>query len=97
MPSGANAPVFYGTYLVVLALAAGVILIPGVPLVPILVLSQVLNAVLLLPLLAFMYVIAQDRRIMGELSAGRSVRTVYLVCIAFIALCIGALAVLVVT
>ena len=92
-----DAPVFYGTYLVVLALAAGVILIPGVPLVPILVLSQVLNAVLLLPLLAFMYVIAQDRRIMGELSAGRSVRTVYLVCIAFIALCIGALAVLVVT
>jgi len=91
-----EAPMFYGAYLVLLGLAAGVILIPGAPLVPILVLSQVLNAVLLLPLLGFMYVIAKDRRIMGALSAGRSVRAMYLVCIAFIGLCIGALGLLVI-
>lgn len=91
-----DAPVFYATYVVVLGLAAGVILIPGAPLVPILVVSQVLNAVLLLPLLGFMYVIAKDRRLMSELSAGRPVRAMYVVCIGFIAVCIGALAVLVV-
>jgi len=91
-----EAPVFYGTYLVLLVLSAAIILIPGAPLVAILVLSQVLNAVLLLPLLGFMYVIATDRRVMGALSAGRLVRGMYLVCIAFIGVCIGALGVLVI-
>ena len=91
-----DAPVFYGSYIVILGLSAAIILIPGAPLVAILVLSQVLNAVLLLPLLAFMYLIAKDHRIMGALSAGRAVRAMYLVCIGFIAICIGALAVLVV-
>jgi Mn2+/Fe2+ NRAMP family transporter len=89
-----EARVFYATYFAVLVLSAAVVLIPGAPLVPILVLSQVLNAVLLLPLLAFMYVIAGDGRIMGPLVAGRGVRAMYLVCIVFIGSCVGALAVL---
>ena len=36
------------------AVGAGVVLIPGVPLVPVLVLTQALNAILLLPLLVLM-------------------------------------------
>jgi Mn2+/Fe2+ NRAMP family transporter len=89
-----EARVFYSTYLVVLVAAALLVLIPNAPLVPILVLSQVLNAVLLLPLLGFMYVISGDRRIMGEYAARGEVRAMYLVCIAFIGTCVGALAVL---
>jgi Mn2+/Fe2+ NRAMP family transporter len=89
-----QAPVFYSTYLSVLAVAALLVLIPHAPLVPILVLSQVLNAVLLLPLLGFMLVISGDRKIMGEHVAGGPVRIMYVVCIVFIAVCVGALAVL---
>jgi NRAMP (natural resistance-associated macrophage protein)-like metal ion transporter len=89
-----EAPVFYSTYLSVLAAAAFLVLIPSAPLVPILVLSQVLNAVLLLPLLGFMLVISGDRKIMGEYIARGPVRIMYVVCIVFIAACVGALAIL---
>ena len=47
-------------YVAVVALAAGVVLIPGAPLIRILYLSQALNAILLLPVL---WVIAGSRSI----------------------------------
>ena len=45
--------------------AAALVLIPGAPLVPILFLSQALNAVLLLVLLPLMRRLARDRAVMG--------------------------------
>lgn len=93
----AEAPLFYGTYGVVMAVAVVLVLIPGAPLVAILVLTQVLNAVLLLPLLVFMYGIARDRDLMGDLVASRASASAYLVAIGFIALCVGGLAVLAMT
>jgi hypothetical protein len=54
----------------------------------------VLNAVLLLPLLAFMYGIARDRSLMGEHVANRSSQIAYLVAIAAIAVSVASLAVL---
>ena len=89
-----EAPLFYGTYGVVVIVAAGIVLIPGAPLVPILVSTQVLNAVLLLPLLAFMYGIARDPDLMGEHVAGRGPALAYLVAIAAISLSVVTLAVL---
>ncbi|MGB9377899.1 MAG: Nramp family divalent metal transporter [Mycobacteriales bacterium] len=89
-----QAPVFYGTYAVVVVVGAGFILVPGAPLVAILVLSQVLNAVLLLPLLAFMYGIARNRNLMGEHTVSRRGGSPYLVTIAFIAVCVVGLGVL---
>ena len=56
----AQAPVFYGSYGVVVALAAAVVVVPGAPLVDILFLSQALNAILLLPLLVLIARIAGD-------------------------------------
>jgi len=81
----------------VTVLGAGLVLIPGAPLVAILVLSQVLNAVLLLPLLWFMYGISRDRDLMGDYSAGRGAASGYLIAIAVIAVCILALGYLSVT
>ena len=46
--ASAEAPLFYGAYGASVAVAAALVLIPGAPLVPILFLSQALNAVLLL-------------------------------------------------
>jgi len=84
-----EAPLFYGTFAVVTVMAVLLVLIPGMPLVPVLVLSQVLNAVLLLPLLFYMAGIARDRRLMGEYVARRGITYVYYFVIALILVCIS--------
>jgi Mn2+/Fe2+ NRAMP family transporter len=91
----AGAPVFYSTFILLAAGAAAIVLLPGVPLVPVLVLTQVLNAVLLLPLLAVMYGLARDPELMGEHRASNGEAIVYLTAIALIAVCVIALVVLV--
>jgi Mn2+/Fe2+ NRAMP family transporter len=67
-----EAPVFYGTYLVVLSLGAGLVLVPGIPLVPVLFLTQAVNAVLLLPLLLLVFGIVRSREVMGAHASGRA-------------------------
>lgn len=89
-----SAPLFYGTFALVTVIGVGLVLLPGAPLIAILVLSQVLNAVLLLPLLWFMYRIARDHDLMGHYRAGRATASAYLVAIAVITACILALGVL---
>jgi len=89
-----EALLFYGTYVVVAGVAALIVLVPGIPLIPILVLSQVLNAVLLLPLLTFMYGISRDRDLMGDYTASRATAALYLATIAFISVSVAALVVL---
>jgi Mn2+/Fe2+ NRAMP family transporter len=89
-----DAPLFYASFGTVTVIGAGLVLIPGISLVPILVGTQVINAVLLLPLLAYMSGIARDRKLMGDYAAGRVVSSTYLVVIALITICIVALGVL---
>ena len=89
-----EAPLFYASFGAVTVIGAGLVLIPGISLVPILVGTQVINAVLLLPLLAYMSGIARDRKLMGEYAAGRAVSSTYLVVIGLITVCILALGVL---
>jgi Mn2+/Fe2+ NRAMP family transporter len=92
-----EAPLFYGTYAVIVTVGAGLILLPGAPLVSVLVLSQVLNAVLLLPLLGFMYLLARNREVMGRHAAGTATSAGYAITIALIGACVlslGALSVL---
>jgi Mn2+/Fe2+ NRAMP family transporter len=89
-----DAPLFYASFGAVTVVGAGLVLIPGISLVPILVGTQVINAVLLLPLLAYMSGIARDRKLMGDYAAGRAVSSTYLVVIGLITICILALGVL---
>lgn len=89
-----EAPLFYGTYAVIVTLGAALILVPGAPLVSILVLTQVLNAVLLLPLLVLMYLLARNSHVMGAHVAGRASALAYVVTFGLIAACVGALAAL---
>jgi NRAMP (natural resistance-associated macrophage protein)-like metal ion transporter len=84
-----EAPLFYATFGVITAVSAILILIPGAPLITILVLTQILNAVLLLPLLIYMFGIAKDERLMGEYVATKKMRNVYLVIISVVAFAIG--------
>ena len=64
------------------------------PLVPILFGSQALNAVLLLPLLVFMFGIVRDRELMGEHAMGPGGALAAGITIAVLAVCVIALAVL---
>lgn len=79
-----EAPLFYLTFGLITGISAVLILIPGAPLITILVVTQILNAILLLPLLIYMYGIAKDERLMGEFVATRTMKTIYLIIIAVV-------------
>lgn len=65
-------PFFYGAFIVVVVGAAVIVLLPGAPLVTILVATQALNAVLLMFVLPFLMVIARDRDLLGDHALGRT-------------------------
>jgi NRAMP (natural resistance-associated macrophage protein)-like metal ion transporter len=90
----ADAKLFYGAYGATTIIAAAAVLLPGAPLIPILVLTQALNAILLVPLLVLMYGMARDPELLGRFRATRPQAAMYLVAVAFITACVLALAVL---
>ncbi|MDR3588583.1 MAG: Nramp family divalent metal transporter [Negativicutes bacterium] len=61
-----EAPVFFGLYTLLIVLGAGLVLLPGASLYHIMLTSQVVNGVLLPPILVFMVLIANNRTIMGN-------------------------------
>ena len=83
-----EAPLFYATFGVITVVSAILILIPGAPLIRILVLTQILNAVLLLPLLIYMYGISRDERLMGEFVSTKTMRVIYGSIIAIVAIAV---------
>jgi Mn2+/Fe2+ NRAMP family transporter len=89
-----GAPFFYSTYLCVAGLALVIVLLPGTPLIGVLVLTQVLNAILLLPLLMFMYLLARHLQVMGRYTVRGGPAAVYMVIIGLVASCLAALAIL---
>jgi Mn2+/Fe2+ NRAMP family transporter len=92
-----QARVFYLSFGAVVLVAAIVVLIPGAPLVPILFLTQALNAVLLLVLLPFIRSLGKDRELMGAHALGRGGRWATGIAFGLIAASVIALGVLVVT
>jgi len=68
----AEAPAFNAIYTFVIVFGAVQVLVPGAPLIAIMVLSQAVNGVLLPFLLVFMILIANDRGIMGRHANGRT-------------------------
>jgi Mn2+/Fe2+ NRAMP family transporter len=61
-----EAPVFVGLFTVMIIASAVVIVFPGVPLIPVMLLSQVLNGMLLPLVLIFLILLTADREIMGR-------------------------------
>jgi Mn2+/Fe2+ NRAMP family transporter len=66
-----DAPVFVALFTVMIVASALVILIPGVPLIPVMLLSQVLNGMLLPVVLVFLILLAGDREVMGRVRNSR--------------------------
>jgi NRAMP (natural resistance-associated macrophage protein)-like metal ion transporter len=92
--SFAEARLFYLAYGGMVVLAAAIVLIPGAPLVPILFLSQALNAVLLLLILPFMRRLAQDTEVMGDHALGLPGKLTTGITLALVALSVAALGVM---
>ena len=66
-----DAPVFYGLYLALIVIGAGVVIIPGAPLLAIIFYSQVLNGVLLPVVLVLMLLLVNNQRLMGRWTNGK--------------------------
>jgi Mn2+/Fe2+ NRAMP family transporter len=88
-----EAPFFYSTYLTILGLGAAIVLVPHAPLVPILFVTQVVNAVLLLPLLVALRQLGRDERVLAGLRNGRIGDMLALAALAVVALSVCGLAV----
>lgn len=89
-----EAPLFYGAYAGAVGVAVVLVLLPGAPLVPILFLSQALNAVLLLAVLPFLRALAVDPAVMGVHRLGRLDSFATAAVIGLVAVSVLALAVL---
>ena len=83
-----QARTFYLTYGVITLIGTALVLTPDAPLVAILVGTQVLNAVLLIPLLLAMVGIGRDRDLMGDFATGRTGTVVYGLTTAAVVLCV---------
>ncbi len=66
-----EAPVFMGLFTLLLVVGALVVLIPGMPLIPLIVASQNVNGLLLPIVLVFILRLAGDRSLMGDAANGR--------------------------
>ena len=87
-----DARTFYLTYAIVTMIGTAVVLTPDAPLVSILVGTQILNAVLLVPLLLAMVWLGRDRDLMGSFVTGRAGTVVYGVTTAAVLACVVTLA-----
>lgn len=61
-----EAPQFYSLYLGIIIISALIIMLPKVPLIPIMLISQVANGILLPFILIFMVLLINNKRLMGD-------------------------------
>jgi len=66
-----EAPHFYTLYTALIVIGGFIILIPGIPLVPVMLISQVANGILLPFVLILMLILINNKRIMGKHTNGR--------------------------
>jgi len=90
--SVSEAPFFYATYVLIVAIAVASVLIFGGALIPILYLTQALNAILLPPLLVMMWRMGRDPAVMGRLTTGPALSLAELASLALVVVCVLGLA-----
>lgn len=88
-----QAKTFYLTFGTITVLGALIVMVPGAPLVTVLVATQILNAVLLLPLLGVIIGVARDADLMGHHRLSRIGTATYGATAAVVLMCVVALAV----
>ena len=81
-----EAPEFYGLFTFTIIIGALLVLIPYVPLLSILFWSQALDAVLLLPILVFVYILSNDKRLLNGYKNGKLINAVIIITFLLIAI-----------
>ena len=79
-----EAPVFYWLYTLLIGLGAGMILVPGIPLVRVAYLSQVANGFLLPFVLVFMLILSNRSDLMGHLAISKGYNVVAIGTVVFL-------------
>jgi Mn2+/Fe2+ NRAMP family transporter len=79
-----EAPVFYWLYTLLIVLGAGMILVPGIPLVSVAYLSQVANGFLLPFVLVFMLLLSNRSDLMGRLTISKGYNVVAIGTVVFL-------------
>ena len=90
MESGLNfkykeAPQFYGIFLTLLIIGGAVVLLPFLPLITILVVTQAINAALLIPIFIFLFILSNDKKLLGEYANSKFINLVVVVTLVAIA------------
>lgn len=85
-----DAPIFYGIFIFAIILGTLFVVLPFIPLLSILFLTQAINAVLLLPILIFLFILSNDNKIMNGYKNGKVINAI--VIITFIAIAASSLA-----
>lgn len=85
-----EAPEFYTLFSLLLIVGASLVIIPFIPLLGILFVSQAINALLLLPVLIFLYLLSNDKKLLGNYRNTNLINIVVLV--TFLAIAASALA-----
>lgn len=80
-----EAPTFKGLFTFVIVFSAVVVLLPGVDLLAMMLTAQFVNGVILPVLLAFMAIIAADKRVMGGYRSGRVAKVLLWATVAVVA------------
>jgi len=70
-----DAPIFYGLLTFFVAFSGLFVIIPGLPLVSVMFLSQVFDGLLLPIVLVFVMLLTRDRKLLGALVSGRTLQT----------------------
>lgn len=84
--SFSEAPEFYGLFAFLLLVGGLLVLLPFVPLLTILFVTQAINAILLLPILIFLFILSNDSKLLGSYRNGRVINAVVIVTFLLIAL-----------
>ena len=83
---------FYAAFLLLTAAAASVVSIPGLPLIPLIYSSQLVNAVLLPLHVIALLLLARNANIIGEAKIGQGAQIAAVISIVLILACVGAMA-----
>lgn len=74
-----EAPQFYGLLAFLLIFGAMLTILPFIPLLSILFITQAINAVLLLPILIFVYLLSNDKKLLGKYANNKVINLIVLV------------------
>lgn len=74
-----EAPQFYGLFLTLLIVGGLIVLLPFFPLITILIVTQAINAVLLIPIFIFIYILSNDKKILGKYANNKIINLVVLI------------------